>query len=97
MRRRSNSTATMMNVPTNVPCQNVLMPSRMRLLRMTSIRAAPTTAPKAVPAPPVRFAPPITAAAMTVSSMPWPRLVVMVPSQPTSRMPAMPAPSEQSM
>lgn len=28
----------MMYVPTNVPCQNALMPSRMRLLRMTSMR-----------------------------------------------------------
>ena len=64
---------------------------------MTSISAAPTTAPKAVPTPPVRLAPPITDAAMTDSSMPWPRLVVIVPSQPTSRMPAMPAHRLQNM
>ena len=42
----------MMNVPTNVPCQKVLMPSRIRLFRITSISTAPTTAPKAVPMPP---------------------------------------------
>jgi hypothetical protein len=59
--------------------------------------AEPTTAPKAVPTPPIRLAPPMTAAAMTDSSMPWPRLVVMVPSQPTSRMPAMPAHRLQNM
>jgi hypothetical protein len=47
------------------PCQKALMPSRIRLFRMISMSAAPTTAPKAVPTPPIRFAPPIAAAAMT--------------------------------
>ena len=88
---RSKSTATMMKVPTKVPCQNGLMPSSVRLLRMISISAAPTTAPNAVPEPPIRLAPPMTTAAMTISSMPVPMPVVMVPSQPTCRMPAIPA------
>ena len=81
----------MMKVPTKVPCQNGLMPSSVRLLRMISISAAPTTAPNAVPEPPIRLAPPMTTAAMTISSMPVPMPVVMVPSQPTCRMPAIPA------
>ena len=67
------------------------MPSMFRLLRIISIRTAPTTAPKAVPLPPARLAPPMTTAAMTTSSMPVPMPVVIVPSQPTSRMPAIPA------
>ena len=37
----------------------------------------------------------ITVAAITVSSMPWPRPLVMVPSQPTSRIPAIPAHSAE--
>ena len=87
----------MMKVPTNVPCQNVLMPSRIRLLRMTSISAAPTTAPKAVPTPPDQVGASDHGAAITDNSMPCPRLVVIVPSQPTSRMPAMPAHRLQNM
>ena len=35
--RQSNRTAMMMQLPMKVPCQNVLMPSKVRLLRMTSI------------------------------------------------------------
>ena len=35
---------------------------------MTSRKAEPTMAPKAVPAPPIRFAPPITVAAITRNS-----------------------------
>ena len=61
--------ARKMKDPTNAPCQKVLMPSRIRLLRITSISRAPTTAPNAVPTPPARLAPPITAAAMTDNSI----------------------------
>ena len=82
-RIRSKSTATMMKTPTKVPCQNGLMPRSVRLLRMISISAAPTTAPNAVPEPPIRFAPPMTTAAITISSIPLPMPVVIVPSQPT--------------
>ena len=42
---RSNVTATMMKVPMNAPCQKALMPSRPRLLRITSISAEPISAP----------------------------------------------------
>src|SRR6266436_7919558 len=61
----SNMTASTMKLPTNVPCQNASTPSSRRLLRITSISAAPMTAPNAVPEPPLRLAPPMTAAAMT--------------------------------
>ena len=83
--------------PMKVPCQKALMPSRPRLLRITSISAAPTSAPKAVPTPPARLAPPMTAAAITCSSMPAPILVVTAPSQPVWMMPAMPADSAEIM
>ena len=87
----------MMKAPTKVPCQNGLMPSSVRLLRIISMRTAPTTAPNAVPLPPARLVPPITTAAMTMSSMPRPMPVVMVPSQPTWRTPAIPAISAEIM
>src|SRR5690606_23740634 len=87
-RKRSNATARMMKLPTKAPCQNVLIPSRIRLFRITSMRAAPTTDPNTVPAPPIRLAPPITEAAITESSIDWPSLVVTPPSHPASRTPA---------
>src|SRR2546429_9726536 len=42
---RPNETARTMKQPTKVPCQNALMPRSPRLLRMTSIRAEPISAP----------------------------------------------------
>ena len=54
-----------MQLPMKVPCQNVLIPSSVRLLRMTSMSAAPTTPPSAVPLPPIRLVPPMTVAAIT--------------------------------
>jgi len=45
----------------------------------------------AVPAPPARLAPPITVAAITRSSSPWPSELVTEPSQPTRKTPATPA------
>ena len=86
-----------MKPPMKVPCQKALIPRSPRLLRITSISAAPTSAPKAVPMPPARFAPPITAAAITCSSIPAPMLVVTAPSQPVWTMPAIPADSAESM
>jgi hypothetical protein len=58
----SNMTASTMKLPTKVPYQNASTPSSKRLLRITSIGAAPITAPNAMPAPPLRLAPPPTAA-----------------------------------
>ena len=68
-------------------------PHSPRPSRITSISAEPIRAPKAVPIPPARLAPPITAAAITCSSMPDPRSAVTAPSQPVWIMPAMPAES----
>ena len=56
LRTRSKSTAKMIAPPIKAPCQNALMPSRPRLLRMISIRAAPINAPNAVPMPPANGA-----------------------------------------
>ena len=47
--------------------------------------------------PPARLAPPITAAAITCSSIPVPMLVVTAPSQPVCTMPAIPAESAEIM
>ena len=74
-----------------VPCQKALIPNSPSELRITSIRQAPMIAPNAVPPPPARLAPPITAAAMTCSSIPAPMLVVTAPSQPVCTIPAIPA------
>ena len=72
-----------MNSPTNVPCQLESTPAIKRLLRITSMRAAPITAPKAPPSPPMRLAPPITVEAMTRSSYPVPSALMAEPCQPT--------------
>jgi hypothetical protein len=77
--------------------EKALMPRSPKLLRITSISAEPTSAPKAVPTPPARLAPPMTAAAITCNSSPVPRLVVMAPSQPVWMMPATPADSAEIM
>ena len=72
----------------------------LRLRRLASLAAALALWAAGAPAaemPPVRLVPPMTDAAITDSSIPWPRLVVTVPSQPTSRMPVTPAHRLQNM
>ena len=51
----------------------------------------PSSAPSAEPRPPLRLAPPTTAAAITVSSYPLPVLVDAVPNRPSDTIPAAPA------
>src|SRR4051812_36344304 len=52
------STARIMKAPTNAPCQFESMPAINKALRMTSRKAEPMKAPKAVPAPQIKTAPP---------------------------------------
>ena len=58
---------------------------------ISAMTSVPKSAPMAVPRPPVRLAPPTTAAAITVSSYPVPVLVEAVPKRPKETIPPIPA------
>ncbi len=48
------------------------MPNRFIPLLITPINRAPTRVPHTLPRPPARLVPPMTTAAITSSSYPWP-------------------------
>ena len=56
-------------------CSGASIPIRTMPETSDCITSAPSTAPATVPTPPLNDVPPITAAAITFSSMPVPRLL----------------------
>src|SRR6185369_792910 len=74
-------TATSRIRPLMTSCQYTDTSSRMSELVTTDSSASPSTAPNTVPEPPFRLAPPITAAAITFSSMPTPKVGVAAPKR----------------
>ncbi len=82
----------------NIPCQNVEMPSRIRELRMTSIKQRTDDRAERVAFATSQAGAADHSAAITVSSMAWPEIGGHgLPSQPAIRIPARPAVTAENM
>jgi hypothetical protein len=68
----STPTAKMMNRPVKMANSWVPKPASTKMFWVKANTSAPRTVPTMVPSPPKRFVPPMTTAAMTMSSVPSP-------------------------
>src|SRR4249920_471332 len=71
----SRATAKTRTMPTTMSCSGASIPIRTMPDTSDCITSAPSSAPTIVPTPPVNDVPPITVAAITLSSIPVPRLL----------------------
>src|SRR4029453_8763108 len=71
----SSVTASTRTMPTTMSCSGASMPMSTMPDTSDCMTSAPSSAPTIVPMPPLTEVPPITAAAITLSSIPVPRLL----------------------
>jgi hypothetical protein len=80
----SKPTATTRTMPATMSWIGDEKPMKLRPYAREVMTRAPRTAPEIVPTPPENDVPPMTAAAITYSSYPWPRSSVALFSRATA-------------